>query len=639
MHVRILTWAHEKLWTLSAIGNFYRIDSSLVPRILIPHEIITASGVTKSYDHIVDHNQRIWFGSPLCRIDPPYTTTQNIQLGMKRIVQVDRETIAVGVSQGFSLINPTGQRIVSSDTLEYSGAVLALFSDQNGILWIGSDKGLHQFDGSRITPFTIKGITFSVNCITDDWSGNLLIGSNECGVMIMHEGGHIQIDKSKGLYSNQINALYVEKEKRRIWVVHSASHGIDCIAFTDSSLSNFRITHYSTAHGLPSNHITDIAGFAGKIWLATSEDLCHFNPDALIRDTNPPYINLTGFAVNNHRRTLGDVHSLNHDENDIFISYAGIRFGVDKDIQYRYRILGLEDEWTTTVNRSQYFFSVPPGEYVFQVAAMNEHGIWNPVPAELHFTINPHFTQTLWFWISVGCLVLLAIGLIIRRVFVNQQIRYTTEAQIQELRTKLLGANMNPHFTFNVLNSIQSFINQKDLTRANEFLARFSHLIRINLESSQESIVSMEQELDRLELYLSLEQMRFGKGLQYSITVDPNIDLDETTCPTMLVQPYVENAIWHGILPQKSGRVEIIIAPLNTESYTITVRDNGVGLTTRKSKTQHRPLSMKLNHERLTLLSKSQKQHFSVETYDRKEAGEESSGTVVRITLPLEPRE
>lgn len=631
---------NNQLWLLSEEGNIYHIDSSLNPTVAVPKRVVTASGVNSSYDLLVDYNRNVWFGTPLCRIAPPYTAAQMLPYSMKRIVQRDKATIAVGLARGFQIIDPSGQITFASDSMGYSHAIKDLFYDANGTLWIGSNKGLHSFDGQTIAPYpdTTNDFSYTVNCVTDGLFGNLLAGSNEVGVLVIRDKGHIKISKEDGLASNRVQSLYTENDKLRIWVAHIASDGLDCITFKDSSLTDYRISHYSIANGLPSNYVLQVAGFAGRIWLATASGICQFDPDIFIQNSDPPYINITEFTINNQVQEPARTYNLNHDENDVFVSYSGIRFSVGRNMQYRYRLLGLEEEWTTTTNRSQYFFSVPPGEYVFQVSAMNESGVWNPNPAEIHFTITPHFAQTFWFWAGIGLALLLVAGWVVRRTFINQRTRYSTEAQIQELRLKLLGANMNPHFTFNVLNSIQSFMNQKDLVSANEFLARFSHLIRINLESSQQSFVPLEQEIERLETYLSLEKMRFGEKLSYAITVDPQLDLDETTVLAMLVQPYVENAIWHGILPKKSGLVEIIIAPFNTDSYTITVRDNGVGLAQRDSRTQqHRSLSMKLNHERLDLLTRSRKQRFSVEAHDREEAGDETGGTVVTITLPLEP--
>ena len=275
---------------------------------------------------------------------------------------------------------------------------------------------------------------------------------------------------------------------------------------------------------------------------------------------------------------------------------------------------------------------------------MNEDGVWNPRAEEATFRIVPHFSQTLWFRIGAVCLALLGIGLGTWRVLERRRRAYAIEAQISELRQQGLSAAMNPHFIANALSVVQDYVLHHNPYEANEFLARFSRLIRLNLETSLRSFVTLEEELERLELYLAFEKLRFGEDLEFRIIVEEGIDPDETLVPSMLVQPYVENAIVHGIIPAgRPGIVTVEVAPLGPEAYTIVVRDNGVGYTRKREEEGkekeggRESLSMKLNRERLDLLSKSLKRPFSITLSVPTDKAGNPAGTAVMILLPRNP--
>jgi LytS/YehU family sensor histidine kinase len=196
---------------------------------------------------------------------------------------------------------------------------------------------------------------------------------------------------------------------------------------------------------------------------------------------------------------------------------------------------------------------------------------------------------------------------------------------------------MNPHFIFNALNSIQHYINQNNQAEANEYMSHFSRLIRMNMETTSHMFVSLEDELERLDLYLKLEKSRFGENLNYRIEL-VGIEAFDVTIPPMLLQPYVENAIWHGILPlQSMGLIHIKIHSRDTAYYEIDITDNGVGMEQSiKAPRQHahKSMSMEMNSERLRLLSLSSGKSYSVEILDMKGREGYTSGTRVHFVLP-----
>ena len=200
------------------------------------------------------------------------------------------------------------------------------------------------------------------------------------------------------------------------------------------------------------------------------------------------------------------------------------------------------------------------------------------------FHIAPPFWLRWWFFV----LCLLGAGSIafavmrfrsIRRARQEKTRQLMLRSRMLQLEQQALNANMNRHFIFNALNSIQFYINRQDRTAANRYLTSFAKLIRKNLDASRTDTTTLAEELERLDLYLVLEHMRFKDKFRYAIAVDPSVDTHRTELPAMMLQPYVENSIWHGILPMdRPGTVSIRVGPGIPGHVRITIQDDGIGV-------------------------------------------------------------
>ena len=199
------------------------------------------------------------------------------------------------------------------------------------------------------------------------------------------------------------------------------------------------------------------------------------------------------------------------------------------------------------------------------------------------------------------------------------------------LEQQALQAMMNPHFVFNVMNSIQHYINTKDTSSANKILTGFARLIRKNLDICTKSFISIEEEIEYLSLYLSLEKKRFGEKFNYTITVAGDIDQDETMIPSMILQPYIENAIWHGLMPkEEGGKIEIIIGHIDSGELLIRIIDDGIGIENalRDKKDKHESKGMSLTQERINLINQIEAYPIQI-TYIQNG----NSGTTISIIL------
>ncbi|WP_238326451.1 histidine kinase [Pedobacter heparinus] len=201
------------------------------------------------------------------------------------------------------------------------------------------------------------------------------------------------------------------------------------------------------------------------------------------------------------------------------------------------------------------------------------------------------------------------------------------------LELRSLQMMMNPHFVFNVMNSIQHYINTKDSNSANKILTGFAKLIRMNLEICTKSFISLYEELEYLELYLSLEKKRLGEKFKYHIYLQNTIDKEETLIPSMILQPYIENAIWHGLMPKEDGgKLDIRIAFKGEDHLVIEIIDDGIGIdnSMKSKKGHHISKGMSLTRERINLLNQVEPNPIRI---DVKQNG--ISGTFVSILIPL----
>jgi len=309
---------------------------------------------------------------------------------------------------------------------------------------------------------------------------------------------------------------------------------------------------------------------------------------------------------------------------------------------------GFESEWMPATNAGFATYSnLPPGDYTFMVKSINKNGLESSSPATFSFKILNPYWATWWFYsICVVAIALLGYLIYQWRTNVNKRKAATSRllqrSKMLVLEQKSLNANMNRHFIFNALNSIQYYINNEDKKTANEYLASFAKLIRKNLDDAHQNLVSLSEELERLELYLSLEHMRFDDKFNYEIKLDEDVDIDSIKIPSMILQPFVENSIKHGILPlNKKGEVCIQISKNNKDQLVFGIEDNGIGIDQSLKKKDagqrtHISKGMNITKSRMDLLKKITNKNFQIRGPEViKDKDDNTLGTKVEITLPI----
>jgi len=373
---------------------------------------------------------------------------------------------------------------------------------------------------------------------------------------------------------------------------------------------------------------------------------------------NTLYINQKPFSLYTQVNELGEL-SLKYNQNTIRIEAGIIDYYSGKGkIRYKLGQNGKEGDWQYPPDRIIRYESLSPGSYRLVVQSSNINNEFNSPEKTLMININPAFWNTLWFRIvALLCIIGIIYGVLRWRL--QQRFRLKLErsenekqladfgqknAELQQQKTEMemqaLRAQMNPHFIFNSLNSINRFILQNNREQASEFLTKFSKLVRMILQNSQASSITLDSELESLGLYLNLEALRFNYHFDYKISVPKDMDISALHVPPLILQPYVENAIWHGLMhKEEKGQLDINVSEEDDHVY-FKITDNGIGRKraselSNKSATKHKSMGLKITAHRIAMMQNSNGLESPVKINDLVNPDGTAAGTEVIIKMPV----
>ncbi len=328
-------------------------------------------------------------------------------------------------------------------------------------------------------------------------------------------------------------------------------------------------------------------------------------------------------------------NSLKHNENNIEISFSTFEYTDPSSIRHRYRLDSLNDWIYNEPNSGTIQLSaLAAGDYLFQLAATDGSGQWTE-PINWEFSISPPHWRSWWFVLSILCL-LIFIGYLIFQYRMKQMERINNmKVKLAELEGESLRAQMNPHFVFNALNSIKSYIIKNRKEEAADYLTTFSELIRAVLRNSTKKEISLKDEIEALTLYLQIENLRLNQPFEYEINIDEDINPVATAFPPLIIQPFVENSIWHGFAHKKKAGKLMLDIRKDGEKLSIDVIDDGVGRKKskeiEKSRERKRSYGIAITETRLNNIADKADTQI-IDLYDNEG---ESIGTKVHIELPL----
>jgi len=393
--------------------------------------------------------------------------------------------------------------------------------------------------------------------------------------------------------------------------------------------------------------------FENKVFLGKDDGLLAVPKNILLQSPPSPLALIKSVQINNQAQNLGpgNTLSMEYGEGSLNIEFEGLSYREPQYIRYRYRMIGLDTLWHETPNEALEFASLRPGQYKFEVYTVNGAGETSVVPGVVYVEVRPPFWMQTWFYLVLaGVLTGLIIGYIkwrenrLRKGYEIERTLMETGREKAELQKKnadlkmlALRLQMNPHFIFNALNTIKGYYGQEKVVEANAFIGKFARLLRLNLDYSDE-MIPLDQEIELLKIYLQLSQIRYPDKIQYQIEVAPGINPMELMIPSMMLQPFVENAVIHGVAPKKgTGEIRVTFELSGTEIIA-SIRDSGVGRAAAaqlKLRDPHKPLATQITLERLQLQRNPLNDTPALRIQDLFEKGK-PAGTEVVLHIPYQ---
>lgn len=538
---------------------------------------------------------------------------------IKTAIQTADEKIYIGQHNGTQLLD-LNHRITKDRTYK-------LFLQEDN-LWLGTVRGLQRYHLPTQRLEEVQALLHKdIRDIRSAPDQQLWLATKGHGIYVYHDGQIIkQLDQTNGLLSN--NCKQIIHTEQYTWV--ATGKGLARI-----DRSNFEIQNLSKQIGLPSNEINTIRALDSTLLVGTNNGLAIINTniDLNYRPADPKIL---GIKINGVDTNLIQKYFLNYNENNLMISFTGIHFKEGSNIRFQYKMAGRDKQWLETQNDIAFYSQLKPGYYNFLLKAKIPNADWS-APIGLQFYIAPPFWNEWWF-LTLGFLCTAFIfGAFFYWISQLRNRKERLESKLGESQLRALRSQMNPHFIFNALNAIQGFIFQEDRRAANRYLSYFSKLMRNAFFYSDKSEIPLKAELENLELYLKLETLRFGKDLKYEIIVDENIPTEYTQIPSMIVQPYLENAINNGIMHIEGEKKLIIRLQKEGEQLICEIDDNGMDRNEARMIRQRNQLekskSLGATSERLRLFNAGFKNKILLEeiTLTKKENG--FDGTRIRMIV------
>ena len=553
------------------------------------------------------------------------TETNTTNLGaIKDVTTYNKETYLIGSNTGVYLFKPLDKNNKITKLLNFDGRTNSIgFDANNKLIYSGTSRGLRigntldsdlfELDGA---PIICKDILFC--------NKKIYVSAQEKGVLIFENGKLIdQWNLKSGLPSNSVNKLVVYKDR----FILSADNGIFVVSRDGKVLRSIK-----KPEGIIKSQSNEIEVLGDYLFIAQSEGLLRINLEKLERQNFELCPNLIQIKINDS--LLGDTSNLvlKHDENKITFILSLISLKYTSDIQYKYRLAGIDKDWQYNDYEQNTFEykSLPAGDYVFEYSVVFRNQE-SQIKA-FKFKIRTPYWQT-WYFFFLLLILTIGVAYLIYRLQIKRQKKLNQiEKEVIASKLKAVQSQMNPHFIFNSLNSIQDLVLQQDGKNAYNYISKFAFLVRKILHFSEVDFIDLEEEIKVLDVYLELEKLRFHSGFEYIISSEVD---DDVELPPMIVQPFVENAIKHGLLHKEGNKKLTIHFALQNEQLTCTVADNGIGREASKKikqrKTaQHESFSVKSIENRFEIMRKIYGNHLGVDFEDLT-----PSGTKVMLKLPV----
>jgi len=521
-------------------------------------------------------------------------------------------------------------------------------------LWLGSYHGLFNFDirSNKYTYFPSS--PKDINAIAQDADGTIWISSYDSTTLYSFESKNQlwqQYDLKKILpgieYVNSINIL----DDNQIWV-SSKNH----VGKFDPQLDKYDTWQLDSTNPdglLPQgNYFEVMSDRHGRLWIGSWYGI-QYTRSAFAKATpvrHPVTVNIIELKSVNERADkvnpliYSEQIKLIKDQRDFEIKYVLPNPLHPSEVEYQYMLEGYDRDWITSQSRTARYSRIPGGSYAFKVRAREDEGNFGGTSV-LQISIEKKLLEFWWFWIlSAGSLAGVIMGglwLYIGGIRKEEKLKAKFEQDMAEVKMQALRAQMNPHFLFNCLNSIKYYAISKDKHATADYLSKFSLLVRTILNNSKSEQVALNDEIEAIRLYIEIENLRLEDKFKYEIEIDPSIEMSNIQIPPMVLQPYVENAIWHGLMHKKDkGKLTIQVKDVGNKIQCI-IEDNGVGRRKSSEIAKQQPqikksMGMQITSDRLKLIREIHDVKIEVKIVDLEDEHGHAAGTRVVVVFPYQ---
>lgn len=547
----------------------------------------------------------------------------------------NKHRIEANYTYAYSVIAEDKQQIKKS---AFKEKIIHMVAQDSSVVYFATLKGVYRVDKADLLhpklvyPSVLPTVRINKIYIKNSF---VFVATSGKGAYCIYKDNALPI---KGLSSTIINSFSFVGDS----LLYVASNrGIDKFKLQrkGSSIQFHLLESYSSKDHLISDYIYDLAEFDDTIYYSSDVGLAKIPINKIYYRNTTPKLIVHGVFASGESESIYP-YDFKPKQNDLVIKYIGISNSKPEKNFYKYKLInsGEEEDWKFTDSREILLSDIKPGTYQMLISVRNYQNKWSQ-PKVISFSVQASLIQKTWFQGFIGFIVILAIVIAISLRIKFLRKKENEKLQLEQMENKYteaalssLKSQINPHFIFNALQSVQGYILRNETNLANEYLNKFSKLIRSGLLYSTLEFISVEEEVEFLTYYLDIEKLRFPNRLKYKLQVNEKLIVENIKMPPLLLQPFCENVVKHAFEKDSlTNNLLIEFALDDTETFIhCTIKDNGVGFIKSKGKEKdlHTSKGISLVENRINLL---------VHKYGIGSLSINSEqGTIVKMTLPIE---
>lgn len=556
---------------------------------------------------------------------------------LKSITHIKDSVYIVSTHIGVGIETPN-----SSKKITNIRSYESIYSSKNKEIYVLDLEGIKVFDENykRKKDITFKNKPIHAFNIVETLDGVIWVATYDEGILRVKDNIITTVlDTKNGLASLSLSTLKSDNEN--LWIASDKA-----IQYYNTKLHTFKTL--TVKDGINSFNIKDIEVLNNNVIFSSNLGVFGFDKTKIFKEKKAPEVYITSIRIQEEEQDIVNEYVLEQEKSSIDIEFNVRDFQSVKHTLYEYKFNN-DSDWISLNEEIDFikFTKLPVGEFKFQLRAKNKFSETYSGTIHINFKILAPFYKRWWFVFL--CILALISAVVFYFKKKTARLKIAQEKELEKARISKalvfsqlenLRSQMNPHFIFNALNSIQDYIilNEKKLAR--QYLVKFSRLIRVYLEHSQVNEVSLHEEIDALKMYLELEKDRFNDDFKFNISYKEEIIEEDIKVPSLFIQPYVENALKHGLLHKVNNKILNLDFSLDkqTQFLICTIDDNGIGREVsqkiKDSGSVHKSFATQANQKRIDLLNRANTTKIGIEIIDKVNFNQESLGTKVVLKIP-----